>query len=44
MRTRGGLNIPVRGEVCWIMPDGQQLTYGDFNIVSVAYNRADDRV
>jgi len=24
----GGLNIPVRGEVCWIMPEGK-LTYGD---------------
>ncbi len=42
--ARGGLNIPVRGEVYWIMPDGQQLTYGDFNIVSVEYNRPDDGI
>ena len=37
----GGLNIPVRGEVCWIMPEGK-LTYGDFKIVSVEYNRPSD--
>ena len=41
---RGGLNIPVRGEVYWVMPDGTQLTYGDFNIVSVEYNQPDDAI
>lgn len=41
---RGGLNIPTRGGVYWIMIDGQKLTYGDFNIVSVEYNRADDDI
>jgi hypothetical protein len=35
---RGGLNIPVRGTVHWIMPEGK-LTYGDFSIVEVVYNR-----
>lgn len=35
---RGGLNIPVRGEVFWRMPEGD-LTYGDFEIVEVEYNR-----
>lgn len=37
---RGGLNIPVRGEVYWVMPEGK-LTYGDFTIVDVAYNLPD---
>jgi hypothetical protein len=40
---RGGLNIPVRGEVYWVMPEGK-LTYGDFSIVEVAYNRPDERL
>jgi hypothetical protein len=40
---RGGLNIPVRGEVYWVMPEGK-LTYGDFSIVEAAYNRADERL
>jgi len=35
---RGGLNIPVRGEVFWRLPEGD-LTYGDFKIVEVEYNR-----
>lgn len=39
--ARGGLNIPVRGEVYWVMPEGK-LTYGDFNIVDVAYNQPGD--
>jgi hypothetical protein len=38
---RDGLNIPVRGEVYWVMPEGK-LTYGDFRIVEVAYNRLDE--
>lgn len=38
---RGGLNIPVRGQVYWLMPEGK-LTYGDFNIIEVAYNRPGD--
>jgi hypothetical protein len=41
--VRSGLNIPVRGEVYWIMPEGK-LTYGDFSIVEVAYNRPDDHL
>ncbi|MBP6015553.1 MAG: hypothetical protein KA586_02450 [Candidatus Promineofilum sp.] len=40
---RGGLKLPVRGEVYWVMPDGK-LTYGDFNIVAVEYNRPGDTV
>lgn len=39
--VRSGLNIPVRGEVSWILPEGK-LTYGDFNIVEVVYNRPGD--
>lgn len=39
--SRGGLNIPVRGEVYWVMPEGK-LTYGDFSIVEVEYNRPGD--
>lgn len=39
--VRGGLNIPVRGTVGWDLPDGE-LTYGDFSIVSVEYNRPGD--
>lgn len=35
---RGGLNIPVRGEVYWLMPEGK-LTYGDFAVAAVEYNR-----
>ena len=38
---RGGLNIPVRGEVLWLLPEGP-LTYGDFHIEGVAYNRPGD--
>ena len=38
---RGGLNIPVRGEVSWGLPEGM-LTYGDFHIDAVAYNRPGD--
>jgi hypothetical protein len=38
---RGGLNIPVRGEVYWVMPEGK-LTYGDFSISAVAYNQPGD--
>lgn len=41
--VRGGLNIPVHGEVYWVQPEGK-LTYGDFKIVSVAYNRPGDAV
>lgn len=41
--VRGGLNIPIRGEVCWIMPEGV-LTYGDFRIVEVVYNRPGDDI
>jgi hypothetical protein len=41
--ARGGLNIPVRGEVYWVMPEGK-LTYGDFSIVEVEYNRPGDDV
>lgn len=40
---RGGLNIPTRGEVYWLMPEGK-LTYGDFNIVEAAYNRPGDAI
>ena len=40
---RGGLNIPVRGEVYWIMPEGK-LTYGDFKIIEVEYNRPGDEI
>lgn len=40
---RGGLNIPVRGEVYWIMPEGK-LTYGDFKIIEVEYNRPGDAI
>lgn len=40
---RGGLNIPVRSEVCWILPEGK-LTYGDFSIVAVEYNRPGDTI
>lgn len=40
---RGGLNIPVRGEVYWLMPEGK-LTYGEFKIVAVEYNRPGDAV
>ena len=32
---------PVRGEDCWIKPEGT-LTYGDFRIVEVVYNRPGD--
>lgn len=39
--NRGGLNIPVRGEVSWVLPEGL-LTYGDFRIEEVAYNRPGD--
>ncbi len=35
---RGGLNIPVRSQASWTLPEGE-LTYGDFNIVEAAYNR-----
>lgn len=38
---RGGLNIPVRGEVYWVMPQGK-LTYGDFNIVAVEHKWSSD--
>jgi hypothetical protein len=38
---RGGLNIPVRGQVYWDMPEGK-LVYGDFRIVEVVYNRPGD--
>ncbi|MBP6788848.1 MAG: hypothetical protein KA170_14750 [Candidatus Promineofilum sp.] len=38
---RDGLNIPVRGEVSWGLPEGM-LTYGDFHIDAVAYNRPGD--
>lgn len=41
--VRDGLNIPVRGTVGWDLPDGE-LTYGDFTIVSVEYNRPGDAV
>lgn len=40
---RGGLNIPVRNDVCWIMPEGK-YTYGDFRIVAVEYNRTGDTI
>ncbi len=40
---RGGLNTPVRGEVYWIMPEGK-LTYGDFKIIEVEYNRPGDAI
>ena len=35
---RDGLNIPVRCDVSWILSEGL-LTYGEFHIVEVAYNR-----
>jgi hypothetical protein len=38
---RDGLNIPIRGEVLWVLPEGM-LTYGDFHIDAVAYNRPGD--
>lgn len=38
---RDGLNIPVRCNVSWELPEGV-LTYGEFNIVEVAYNRPGD--
>jgi hypothetical protein len=38
---RAGLNIPVRGDVLWVLPEGE-LTYGEFNIDSVVYNRPGD--
>lgn len=38
---RDGLNIPVHGEVYWVEPEGK-LTYGDFKIVAVEYNRPGD--
>ena len=41
--VRAGLNIPVRGEVYWLMPEGK-LTYGDFTIVDVAYNEPNDEI
>ena len=41
--VRGGLNIPVRGQVYWDMPEGK-LTYGDFKIVEVEYNRPGDEI
>ncbi len=40
---RGGLNIPIRGEVLWVLPEGE-LTYGDFYIDAVAYNRPGERL
>ncbi len=40
---RGGLNIPIRGDVSWILPEGA-LTYGDFTIAEVAYNRPGDSI
>lgn len=40
---RGGLNIPVHGEVYWVMPEGK-LTYGDFKIIEVEYNRPGDAI
>jgi hypothetical protein len=40
---RGGLNIPVRGQVYWELPEGK-LTYGDFTIVEVIYNQPGDAV
>ncbi len=40
---RDGLNIPVRNDTCWIMPEGK-LTYGDFRIVAVEYNRPGETI
>lgn len=40
---RDGLNIPVRSQVSWQLPEGE-LTYGDFTIVEAAYNRPGDVV
>lgn len=39
---RGGLSFPCAGGYT-VMPDGK-LTYGDFNIVAVEYNRPGDTV
>ncbi len=39
----GGLNIPVRGTVLWKLPEGD-LTYGDFEIDAVEYNRPSDTI
>lgn len=39
----GGLNLPLRGEVYWLMPEGK-LTYGDFKIAAVEYNRPGETV
>lgn len=40
---RDGLMIPVRSTATWLMPGGD-LTYGDFTIDEVAYNRPGDHL
>ena len=40
---RDGLNIPVTCHVSWKLSEGE-LTYGEFNIVEVVYNRPGDVV
>lgn len=40
---RDGLNIPVRSTATWLLPEGE-LTYGDFSIDEVAYNRPSDHL
>lgn len=41
--VRAGLNIPVRGDVGWHLPEGD-LIYGDFYIEEVEYNRPGDQI
>lgn len=40
---RDGLNIPVRSAITWQLPEGE-LTYGHFQIETVAYNRPGDHL
>jgi hypothetical protein len=40
---RDGLNLPIRSTATWLLPDGD-LTYGDFTIDEVAYNRLGDHL
>lgn len=41
--VRDGFSIPVRSTVTWLLPEGE-LTYGDFLIEAVEYNRPGDQL
>jgi Family of unknown function (DUF6544) len=38
-RDFGGVRLAVHGEARWSLPEGE-FTYGEFELVSVSYNRS----